>query len=293
MVKNNFPVYDINTLSGYASHDIQISRFAPYLQIHKNLHLAHKHNFYHLLYFTEGGGKHTIDFEQFDVCPGQIYFMVPGQVHGWAFEGKVDGYVINFSVAFFNSFLLRPNYPDQFSFFAGDGQHSVINIPTENQPVIKNLFEQIIAESENKDQLSADMVRAQMLQLFIAVNRVKTEKPELYEQNADTAIVTNFRKLVEQHFMKMKLPKEYAHQLNITPNHLNAVCNHALGSSAGGLIRSRVILEAKRLLVNLDQNISEIAYQLNFADNSYFTKFFKKQTGITPEEFRKQQLNHK
>jgi AraC family transcriptional activator of pobA len=53
------------------------------------------------------------------------------------------------------------------------------------------------------------------------------------------------------------------------------------------VIRNRVILEAKRLLVNLDLNITEIAGKLNFADNSYFTKFFKKYTGQTPEEFRK------
>jgi AraC-like DNA-binding protein len=56
---------------------------------------------------------------------------------------------------------------------------------------------------------------------------------------------------------------------------------------AGDVIRNRVILEAKRLLVNLDLSITEISYRLNFNDNSYFTKFFKKYVGSTPEEFRK------
>jgi len=102
-MKKIFPVYDIGTLSDFKQEDILISRFAPYLAIHKNLHLPHKHNFYHLLLFTEGSGSHAIDFVNFAVKPYQVYFMSPGQVHGWSFEGKVDGYVINFSPAFFQS----------------------------------------------------------------------------------------------------------------------------------------------------------------------------------------------
>mgnify|MGYP001608602554 CR=1 FL=1 len=87
--------------------------------------------------------------------------------------------------------------------------------------------------------------------------------------------------------MHLRLPKQYAELLYITPNHLNALCNDVLGVPAGEVIRNRIILEAKRLLINNDMTVLEIANHLNFADNSYFTKFFKKLEGITPEEFRK------
>jgi AraC family transcriptional regulator, transcriptional activator of pobA len=60
-----------------------------------------------------------------------------------------------------------------------------------------------------------------------------------------------------------------------------------LGIPAGEVIRNRIILEAKRLLVNNDMTVLEIANYLNFADNSYFSKFFKRLEGVTPEEFRK------
>jgi len=86
-------------------------------------------------------------------------------------------------------------------------------------------------------------------------------------------------------------PKDYAELLYITPNHLNALCKDLLGIQAGEVIRNRILLEAKRLLTNPLLTITEIALQLNFNDNSYFTKFFKKSTGITPEEFRKNTLN--
>lgn len=290
MVKNTFPVYDIYTLSGYTQQDIQISRFAPYLQVHKNLYLPHKHNFYHLVLFTKGSGSHTIDFEQFAVVPGQIYFMIPGQVHSWAFEGPVDGYVINFSAAFFNSFLLTPGYIEQFVFFNGNATDSVINIPNGEQQAIFGLMEQIIGESQNHRRHNADMVRTLMLQLFFAVSRVTLHQPQHQPVNNNYTLLAQFKKLVDEHFSGLKLPKDYAALLYITPNHLNALCNDILGVSAGTVIRNRITLEAKRLLVNLDLNISEIAYRLNFADNSYFSKFFKKQTGQTPEIFRKQIL---
>lgn len=291
MVKNDFPVYDIYTLSGYTQEDIQISRFAPYLQVHKNLHLPHKHNFYHLLLFTQGGGTHTIDFERFTVKPGQIYFMIPGQVHSWAFEGQVDGYVINFSVSFFNAFLLATGYVDQFAFFNGNAPDSVINIPEGQQAGIYQLMEQIIGESQSNKPLGADMVRALMLQLFIGIGRIGNTSLHQHTTTYNAGLLKNFKKLIEENFTKLKLPKDYAQLLYITPNHLNALCNDVLGLPAGELIRNRIVLEAKRLLINFNLNITEIAFRLNFTDNSYFTKFFKKQTGLTPEGFRKKILN--
>ena len=74
--------------------------------------------------------------------------------------------------------------------------------------------------------------------------------------------------------------------LFMTPNHLNALSNAVLGKPAGELIRDRVMLEAKRLLVNSDYTITQIADLLHFEDNAYFTRFFKKYTGLSPENFR-------
>jgi len=79
--------------------------------------------------------------------------------------------------------------------------------------------------------------------------------------------------------------------LYITPNHLNALCQDMLGKTAGDLIRDRILLESKRLLTNADMTITEIAYNLNFKDNSYFNRFFKKEVGSTPDEFRTSFLN--
>jgi len=285
------PVYDICTLSDFRQNDILVSRFAPYLEHHKNLHAAHRHTFYHVVFFTDGGGNHTVDFEDFAVKPGQIYFMIPGQVHSWAFEGFTDGYIINFSDSFFQSFLLDTNYCERFSFFSGDVTDAVINLPDGLAGKVNALFEDIIQEWENSPTQTTDLMRVLMLQLFILVNRFNgggtNKAPASYNQT----LLKSFRKLIETHYKTLKLPKDYAALLYITPNHLNAVCKDLLGQQSGELIRNRVILETKRLLTNPQLTITEIASDLNFSDNSYFTKFFKKAEGITPEEFRKNILN--
>jgi AraC family transcriptional activator of pobA len=291
-MKKEFPVYDICTLSEFKQEDILISRFAPYLHVHKNLHLAHKHTFYHLVLFTHGGGTHAIDFNRFEVKPYQIYFMVPGQVHSWSFEGMADGYVINFSAPFFNSFLLRPDYLEQFPFFSGAVHDAVINLPDDMHQMIINLFEQLMDESEKGMVMGPDMVRALLLQIFIAIGRLSF-KHEQKAASYNHTLLRSFQKLIENNYLILRLPKDYAALLYITPNHLNALCNDVLGMPAGEVIRNRILLEAKRMLVNMELSIAEIAYQLNFADNSYFTKFFKKDTGFTPEQFRKDALKTK
>jgi AraC-like DNA-binding protein len=78
--------------------------------------------------------------------------------------------------------------------------------------------------------------------------------------------------------------------LYVTPNHLNVLSRDMLGRSAGEIIRDRVLLEAKRLLTNAAMTSAQIADELNFQDNSYFNRFFKKYEGVTPEEFRRSHL---
>ena len=282
----DIPIYDIKAISHLKKADILISRFAPYLESHKNLCLPHKHDFYHLLLFTKGSGSHSIDFAKFVIQPYQIYFMNPGQVHSWDFEGEVDGYVINFSIPFFQAFLLNPDYVQQLPCFSGILGNSVINVPENLQTDVHRTFESIIRESESGNKLSLDMIKVLMVQVFITISRLGFENVELNLRSNNYVTLRRFLNLIEKNVSTLKFPSEYADLLFVTPHHLNAICKELLGKSAGEMIRDRVVLEAKRLMINLNLSISEIAYQLNFNDNSYFSKFFKKYAGITPEEFR-------
>jgi AraC family transcriptional activator of pobA len=290
-VKNTIPVYDICALADarHMHEDITAEGFAHYLMRHPDLHFPHRHSFYHVVYFSKGSGTHSIDFETFDVQPGQIYFMIPGQVHTWNFDGETDGYIINFSEQLMYSFLKEGQYLEQFPFFSGAAIDGVILLK-KNKNIIEKLLQQIITETEANAAMSTEMIRVHLLSLFIQVLRDSVPNAVKPYAAPNQLLLRNFRKLVEQHYQQLKLPKEYAAMLYITPNHLNALCNDMAGRSAGEIIRDRVLLEAKRLLVCSGMSVSEIAWQLSFKDNSYFTKFFKKYTSVTPEHFRETPL---
>ncbi|WP_153799736.1 AraC family transcriptional regulator [Foetidibacter luteolus] len=289
-MKKQIPVYDICNLQQANSgmHDFIAERFGAYLKRHsQNLHLAHRHSFYHLVLFTKGTGTHNIDFNQFTVKPNQIYFMVPGQVHSWNFTSEPDGYIINFSETLFRSFLLNPNYLDRFAFFNGISEDCVCTLPTAEMHKVVSFFEEILLQvtSGRRD---LDMIRLLLLQVFITTEQASNFATRKFVPEQKQILLRNFRRLIDQYYRTARLPKEYADLLYVTPGHLNALCQDLLDKTAGELIRDRILLEAKRLLTNAEMSITEIAYDLNFKDNSYFTRFFKKYEGVTPEEFRKQ-----
>ena len=172
-VKNTIPVYDISNLldSKQMAREMIAEQFAPYLKIHPNLANPHRHSFYHIVLFTKGKGYHTIDFEKFKVVPGQIYFMSPGQVHSWHFDGEVDGYVINFSADIFHNFLANGQYLEQFTFFRSIAQESVFRLSEQSYPAVKKSIQNIIKELHTPAFSNVDMVRLHLLELFIAVQR--------------------------------------------------------------------------------------------------------------------------
>jgi AraC family transcriptional activator of pobA len=284
-MKSEIPIYDIQNFKAYKNDGILVSRFGYYATQHQHLHAAHRHSFYHLVFFTQGTGHQQIDFKRFSVEAGLIYFMVPGQVHSWDFESEPDGYIINFSTDYLSSFLLKPNYLENFSFFSGQLDQQVLELEAEVQQKAIAIFEDILKEGQNEQPINDDLVKTLLIRLFIEIARNKTQVSNSNSYNH--TILKNFKNLIENNYAHLRLPKQYAELLYITPNHLNALCNDFLGVSAGVLIRERVILEAKRLLINLDLLISEVATKLNFDDQSYFIKFFKKYEGLTPEKFRK------
>ncbi len=264
--------------------------FGSYLREHPNLHFPHRHSFYHIVLFTAGGGFHTVDFQRFPVRKGQVYFMIPGQVHSWSFEGDVDGYVINFSENLFKSFLQRDQYLEQFSFLRGVAKDSVLQLSKKTFDSSLTAVKQIETEVGAKQTFGLDMVRSLLLSLLITIARDSAGDGQGAVPQQRQLVLYNFRKLVDQYFAEKRLPRDYAEMLYVTPNHLNALCNDLLGKPAGEVIRDRILLEVKRLLINAEITISEIAYKLNFSDSAHLSKFFKKHTGVTPEEFRKSSL---
>ncbi len=290
MSKKLFPTYDICNLNTEKNSNelFSIDRFRGYVDSNPHLQEVHSHNYYHLVYFTEGSGEHLIDFEKFEAKSGTMYFMKPGQVHQWYFKEKYDGFVVNFFDNFFDWIGINSSILQKFRFLQSIlVKDHVVEISLDLQEKIASYFEEMINENQENNQFSNLKIGFHLMNLFIDIER-SLEGVNIKTSDYQSVLLDNFQTLIEQNFKSKKLPKEYAELLYITPNHLNALCKDVLATSAGELIRSRIVLEAKRLLVNKEISVTEIAYLLNFQDASYFVKFFKKYTEFTPEQFRKQ-----
>jgi AraC family transcriptional activator of pobA len=125
------------------------------------------------------------------------------------------------------------------------------------------------------------MIAIEMVRL--AASRARSGAVTLTRADAQ---VEQLRRLIDEHFRKERLICFYAEKLAMTADRLNDHVKRATGVTAGHLIRQRVLTEAKRQLVFTNQPIHEIAYDLAFSDPSHFTRFFRKQTGTTPQAFR-------
>lgn len=280
------PVLEQCTVSYKEDKNFLADRLEVYLGKNNNLVFPHRHNFYQMLLFLSGEGMHEIDFKQYPIERGQVYFMGPGQVHSWMFEGKMTGYIVNFDIDYFKSFLIQPDYVENLDLFSSLNE-GVFTLEEYQVREISSLFDQLIELSSLP--VAKDLKRSLLLYILLRFDQAYIPNFPAKSIDYHLVLIKNFLSLVDQNFKELHLPKEYAELLFVTPNHLNSVCKEYLGTQAGEVIRNRIMLEAKRLLILPDWTISQVAYDLSFNDNSYFTKFFKKVEGKTPEEFRKSQ----
>ncbi len=282
------PTYSICNLLGAdrCMTEIVVTRLRDFVDTHRDISFPHRHDFYQIVLFTRGGGRHSIDFQQYEVLPHQVYYMAPGQIHTWGFDANTEGYLVNFNESFFTSICHNPHFVREFPLFSNIGGVSVNTLDLTCCAEVEQTFAQMLEEFEKGDDYAMDILRGM---LTIVLVRLSRAAPNTFKEGASKhhlVLMRQFEKLIEAHFREKHLPKAYAELLFVTPNHLNALTNEVAGKSAGELIRERILLEAKRLLANSDLMIGQIAETLHFEDNAYFTRFFKKYLGTTPEGFR-------
>lgn len=135
------------------------------------------------------------------------------------------------------------------------------------------------------------LLRHQLYELILRLTILCDQRRE-QEQSTSKALsrFKSFQKLVEQNFVDWHQVADYADALACSQKSLTRATLEVTGASAKSFISSRVNLEAKRLLVQSDSTISTISGQLGFDDTTSFVKFFKRETGLTPGEFRRRQI---
>ena len=269
---------------------IHIETIASRSAIHDWTIRAHRHrNLFQILLIERGGGEMT--FEAATIAfAAPCAILVPATIaHGFRFRPAVtDGWVMSFTedvaeamgdrrgeaLARLKALAAEPVVP------LGDAERDRIG-----KLAVELHEERFLARAGFRIAMRGLLALIAVEVARLAAARARAgEGPVALEPTGAT--VDALRKLVEEHFHKERQLAFYADKLAMTVDRLNDHVRRATGVTAGHLIRQRVLTEAKRQLVFTSQPIHEIAYDLAFSDPSHFARFFRKQTGTTPHEFR-------
>lgn len=280
---NEPPIFDLNAFGKKASTaDFYIQDLKYHLSDHKFINKPHKHDFYLILYIIRGGGVHTIDFKHYKVAANTVFLMTPGQVHSWQLDPDTDGFIIFFTKGFYQMRSSEANLLE-FPFY-----HSSSVAPSlviDNNEVVDFVFRQMQIEFRKTLPSNLRLLRSYLDLLLLKLSEAFPES-QGSDLNAATYKLRKLEQLIERNFRKLKQPSDYADLMNLSTSHLNSICKDNVGKTLSELIQERIILEAKRLFAYSDANVNEVSLKLGFNDVSYFSRFFRKHTGNTPERFR-------
>jgi len=268
---------------------IHIETIASRSSLHEWTIRAHRHrNLFQILLIEKGGGEMSFETATVPFSAPAAILIPATTAHGFRFDPQVtDGWVVSFT----------EDVTDALGDQSGEALARLKAVAVDPLVSLKSAAEAkrlsaLCADLDEEASLAREGFRLAMRGLLaliaievvrLGVSRARTGAVTL--EPAD-ARVDELRRLIEEHFRKERLISFYAEKLAMTADRLNDHVKRATGVTAGHLIRQRVLTEAKRQLVFTAQPIHEIAYDLAFSDPSHFTRFFRKQTGTTPQAFR-------
>lgn len=283
---DRLPIYGISNFNcNTVNSELYVNTFKEHLKEHSFIEKPHRHNFYLLVLFTAGNGTHEIDFDSYEIKRGSLFVIQPGQIHNWKLSLDIDGYIVFYSQETYNLYFGNKKIED-YSFYKSVKSQPEIVFDEVELKEIEVYFKLMKKESAASKSKQKDKI----LNLIDSIN-IEISRKYLSEANHKTPIynhkMDSFESLIDTYFKTERSPSFYASKMNITLKHLNRICKSILNKTATELITERVILEAKRLLINQNKSISQIADELNFENYSYFAKLFKKENGISPSDFRR------
>lgn len=256
---------------------------------------VHRLNFFVFNFIKLGKGQYTIDDQTFDLEEGMVYFTNPGHYRSYEWKSIEEVYLITLSESFLKEnvhagifeefpFLLAETFPGRLV-----------------RPEVFTAFERIILQIQHEYQNRSPFRKRIIGNLFVVLLlKIKEyfwiDYDPIYEGNRSSAIVKNFKRLLETHYRDLRAGKveqvfriqEYADAQNLHPNYLSNVIKAKTGKSIGTWIAEKTIAEAKALLQNSTMSIKEISYHLGFAETAHFSNYFKKHTDISPVAYRKE-----
>jgi AraC-like DNA-binding protein len=287
VVNKQLPVYDIEEFKYLgAESNFYANTFKAHLKQHHHLILApHRHDFYIGMLFTKGSGTHQIEFNNYDIKPGHVFMIAPGEVHDWSLSADIEGYIFFHTKEFFDLNFTHEKV-DNYPFYCCLRNNPLIPLMGKSRRKINELFSEIVDEYKHTELLKFQKLSSLVNVLYIALSRIYLPDKILQTQNLHyLGKLKQLEQLIDKHFTDYKYPKDYALLMHVSEKHLNRICKTCLNKTMTQLIVERIVLEAKRRLAFAKSTVSQIAEELGYSNTSYFIQLFKKKTGQTPVEF--------
>lgn len=228
-----------------------------------------------------------------DIADNALLFATPRVPYNWV---PLDPQQAGSFCVFTDEFMLRNKSGvvlDELPIFRAGG-YPVFRISHEEAEALAAIFRKMQQEIVSDYAYKYDLLRNYVIELIHYGQKLQPATALYPEHNAGARVTSLFVELLERQFpiespnqkMQLRSAKDYADRLAVHVNHLNKVLKESTGQTTTHIISSRVAQEAKILLRQTDWNISEIAYSLGFEEVAHFSNFFKKQTAVSPLQFR-------
>ena len=247
-------------------------------------------NYYSLIWIQKGNGVLKADFSEYDFDENMLLSFSPYQPFMISDRSNISGVVIHF-------------HPDFFCIHKHHNEvacHGVLFNNIYNSPMVQVeekasvSFEMVIEQCKDeikKTALAQYELLISYLKIFlITASRLKTEQQsELQKKPTNTEepfILQNLKNYIETHYKTKHSASEYANMLAITPKALTRLTKAHFNKTLTDLISGRIIIEAKRELYLTNKTVKEIAYELGYNDEYYFSRFFKKNADVSPQLYR-------